>query len=329
MPLLATPGFNTRGSYPYMLCGWRTHSEIPLSCVPTSANDGGTVDVTIEIATGHSPIAKRADRIVFQHTTKHSLIAIKDVADFEIRGGRQIRVWPAAGATRKNVEIFLLGPAWATLCHQRGVLPLHASAIVTRTGITAFAGHSGTGKSTAAALLDLMGYELIADDILPVNFNQNSTPGAWPYLRRLKLSRDYIVRLGLTPGEIVSETLDTNRNFVLPKRTGNDKWRKLNRLYLLESHVTDSQSPIEQLTGAAAVRVLVDQTYHFNFVLGSRRLGDHLAFCARLASKIPIYCLRRLLLPEAGKKVGSVIREHLESTECNTRQNPPVESSLF
>ena len=107
---------------------------------------------------------------------------------------------------QKDIEIFLFGPVWATLCHQRGMLPLHASAIVTKGGITAFAGHSGAGKSTTAALLSSLEYELIADDILPVSFNHNSVPGAWPYLRRLKLRGDSINQLGLTPTEQVSET---------------------------------------------------------------------------------------------------------------------------
>jgi hypothetical protein len=66
----------------------------------------------------------------------------QDIADFEIRGGRQIRVWPAAAAVQKDIEIFLFGFAWASLCHQRGILPLHARAVVTGKGIPAFAGHS-------------------------------------------------------------------------------------------------------------------------------------------------------------------------------------------
>ena len=202
-------------------------------------NDEGNPDVTIEVATGRSPMAKSTGRYVFQHTPECSFIRIEDVADFEISGGRQIRVWPAAGTTQRDIEIFLLGPAWATLCHQRGMLPLHASAIVTGMGITAFAGHSGTGKSTTAAMLNSLGYELIADDILPVSFNQNSIPGAWPYLRRLKLHRDPIDQLALPPGERVSETLDKEKYFVHPKRAADDKWRRLERLYLLENNGTD------------------------------------------------------------------------------------------
>jgi hypothetical protein len=312
-PLLLKADFATRATHTYVLCGWRTHSELTLTSVPTSVNDGGNPDVIIEVATGHSPMPKRACRFVFQHSSECSLIRIEGVADFEIREGRQIRVWPAMGSKQKDIEIFLLGFAWATLCHQRGMLPLHASAIVTGNGITAFAGHSGAGKSTTAALLDSLGYELIADDILPVSFNQNSIPGAWPYLRRLKLRRDPIIQFGFTPAELVSETLDKEKYFVRPKRTGDEIWRRLERLYLLERDVTDTHAPIEQITGADAVHTLVDQTYHFDFILGTRRLGDHLAFCARLASKILIYRLRWSPLSDVGKKLGSLICAHLEA----------------
>jgi hypothetical protein len=294
-----------------MLCGWRTLSEIPLTGVPTLATDGGKPDVVIRVASGHSSVSKRSSRFVFQHTTECSFIRIGDVADFEIRDGWQIRVWPAAGVTQKDIEIFLFGPAWATLCHQRGMLPLHASAIVTGTGITAFAGHSGAGKSTTAALLNSLGYELISDDILPVSFDQNSIPGAWPYLRRLKLHRNPIAQLAFTPTEVVSETRDKQRYFVHPIHTGDAKWRRLERLYVLGNEGTDLQAPIEQIIGADAVRALVDQTYHFDFIRGTRLFGEHLAFCTQLASKILIYRLRRSPI-NTGDKLRSIICAHLE-----------------
>ena len=301
----------TRATHSYMLCGWHTCSDIPLTGVPKSARGGESVDIVIQIAPGDSPIAKNEGRFI-EHSVEYSLIKIENVADFEIRGGRKIRVWPTAGAKQKDIEIFLFGPVWATLCHQRGVLPLHASAIVTKGGITALAGHSGAGKSTAAATLSSLGYELLADDMLPVSFNQNSIPGAWPYLRRLKLHRDPIIQLAFTPTEMVGETLDKEKYFVRPKRTGDDRWRRLERLYLLENNETASHVPIEQITGADAVRALVDQTYHFNFILDTRRFGDHLAFCTRLASKILIYRLRRSPFGDAGEKLGSLISAHLE-----------------
>jgi hypothetical protein len=304
--------FSKRATHAYTLCGWHTRSDIPLTSVPTSVRGGESVDVLIQIAPGESPLAKNGGRGVFEHSAECSLIRIEGVADFEVKGGQQIRIWPAAGATQKDIEIILSGPAWATLCHQRGMLPLHASAVVTKGGITAFAGHSGAGKSTTAALLSSLGYELVADDILPVSFNGNSIPGAWPYLRRLKLQGEPIIHLGLTPTEPVGEKLDKEKYFVLPKCAGDDKWSRLDRLYLLEMDPTDSRVSIDRITGAEAVRTLIDQTYHFNFILGIGRFRDHLAFCTHLASKIAVYRLRRPRSFGAGKELGSLICAHLE-----------------
>jgi hypothetical protein len=309
------PISGTITGHSYLLCGWHTRSDIPLTGVPKSTRAGEEVDIVIQIAPGDPPIAKNEAGFI-NHSIEYSLIKIENVADFEIRGGRKIRVWPAAGAKQKDIDIFLFGPVWATLCHQRGVLPLHASAIATKGGITALAGHSRAGKSTAAATLSSLGYELLADDILPVSFNQNSIPGAWPYLRRLKLHRDAITQFAFTPTEMVGETLDKEKYFVRPRRTGDDTWRRLERLYLLENSETASHVPIEQITGADAVRALVDQTYHFNFILDTGRFGDHLAFCTRLASKILIYRLRRSPFGNGGEKLGSLIFAHLEGARA-------------
>jgi hypothetical protein len=237
---------------------------------------------------------------------------LQDVADFEVSGGRRIRIWPAAETVQKDIEVLLFGPVWATLCHQRGTLPLHASAIVTKRGIAAFAGHSGAGKSTTAALLGSLGYELVADDILPVSFNRDLVAGAWPYLRRLKLHGEPIIQLALTPTEPVSEKLDKERYFVRPKYASDDKWIRLERLYLLEMDTTESRVSIDRITGAEAVRALIDQTYHFNFILGSGQVRDHFEFCTQLASKIAVYRLRRSRSFGAGKELGSIVCAHLE-----------------
>jgi hypothetical protein len=297
-----------------MLCGWQTRSDIPLTSLPTSVCGGANVDILIQIAAGNPPTMKSAGRVVFEHSLERSLIRIQDVANFEVRDGRQIRVWPAPGAAQKDIEIFLFGVAWATLCHQRGMLPLHASAIATPQGITAFAGHPGAGKSTVAAMMSALGYQLVTDDILPVSFDRNSIPGAWPYLRRLKLQKDPIIQLALTPTEMVSETLDTEKFFVRPNCIADDKWRRLQRIYLLESDPTCSRISIDRITGAGAVHTLIDQTYHFAFILGSRRLSDHLKLCTKLVSKIAVYRMRRSPSFCAGRELASIICAHLEST---------------
>ena len=61
------------------------------------------------------------------------------------------------------------------------------------------------------------------------------------------------------------------------------------------------------------MRVLIDQTYHFSFILGTRRLGDHLEFCTKLAANIVIYRLRQWRLNNVGEELGPLLCEHLET----------------
>jgi hypothetical protein len=311
--LLQRAELNKNTGYNYLLCGWRTASDVPLTSVPSVVFDGARIDVLIQIAGECSPIAKNMGSFVFQHSLERSLIRIGNVADFEITMGRQIRIWPAERSTQKDVEIFLFGPAWATLCHQRQILPLHASAIVSGGGVTAFAGHSGVGKSSIAALMSSLGYKLLADDILPISFNRNLVPGAWPYLRRLKLKTDAISAFALTATETVSETLDKAKYFVLPRYSAENEWSRLDRFYVLEIDSAETRVAVDQLSGADAVSALIDQTYHFRFVMDSGRLGEHLALCTELASKIAVYRLRRSPSLVADQELGSFICAHLES----------------
>jgi hypothetical protein len=248
---------------------------------------------------------------VFEHSAAQSLIKIEEIAEFEVSEGRRIRVWLGPGAARKDAEIFLLGPAWASLCHQRGLLPLHASAIRTARGLVAFSGHSGAGKSTTAAAMVASGYELVTDDVLPISLNRDASPGAWPYLRRMKLRSDPIAQLALSPIEVVSTRLDREKKFVRPQLAAADEWVRLERIYLLDTGLGASRT-IHRLVGADAVRALVDQTYHFAFVLKSGRFRDHLEMCAHIASRVPIYRLPRLVGLDMENRLAAVIRRHLD-----------------
>jgi hypothetical protein len=310
--LLQKVGVSKRGVYTYSLCGLHTRSDIPLTSISSSQSAGASADILIQIAPGHPPAAKNLNRGVLEHSGEGWLIKIQGVADYEVIRGREIRVWPATGATQKDIEIFLSGLVWATLCHQRGLLPLHASAVTTKGGIVAFAGPSGSGKSTTAALMGTLGYELVTDDMLPISFNREAVPGAWPYLRRLKLHDRAVVQLALTSTDVVSEELDKEKYYVCPKNVADDKWNRLDRIYLLENDSPNSRASIEQITGAETVRALVDQTYYLDFVLDSQLFRDHLALCTQLASKIPIYRLRLSPSLRIEEKFGSLVRAHLE-----------------
>ena len=119
-----------------------------------------------------------------------------NTARYLVRGGREIVVDPSPGGSERNLRLFLLGSALGILCHQRGLLPLHANAIVVEGGAVAFAGHSGAGKSTLAAHFQRSGYEVLCDDVCMISFDEAGRPFAWPGLPRLKLWGDAAAAFG-------------------------------------------------------------------------------------------------------------------------------------
>ena len=79
---------------------------------------------------------------------------------------------------------------------------------------------------------------------------------------------------------MVSEAFDNEKYFVYPKHAADDQWSRLDRIYLLEIDPTCPHVSIDRITGAEAVGALIDQTYHFNFIVDSGRVRDHLVLCA-------------------------------------------------
>jgi hypothetical protein len=279
-------------TYDYILCGWHTRSSIPLTRVPTFASDGGDADIIIRVGEGQ-PSTSPEPRLCSAQ-----------------RWPIRILVWPSPTAAQKDIEIFLLGQAWGVLCHQRRILPLHASAILTGNCVTAFAGDSGTGKSTTAALMSLLGYDVVADDILPISFDQQFVPGAWPYLRRLKLAGGDLDEVIAGPTEPVSENLDKERFFFCPQSGADDAWRRLERVLLLEIDDSLSFPLIDRVAGAEAVQALVEHTYNFHYVLESGGIPENFALCTEIASKVGIYRLRRPPSPRVGTEIVELIRDH-------------------
>ena len=99
--------------------------------------------------------------------------------------GREIwSRWPEP-ATLADTETYFVGPVLGFSLRLRGVLCLHASAVVIDGLAVALAGGSSAGTSTTAAAFALAGYEVMSDDLVAVRGteSQPSVAPAYPYLK--------------------------------------------------------------------------------------------------------------------------------------------------
>jgi hypothetical protein len=110
--------------------------------------------------------------------------------------GEQVTIECLPGADPRNITDMITSRVMTIVIYQRGLLPLHASAVSIGGGIVALSGTSGVGKSTLAAALGESGHVVVSDDMLPVKALAGQIPIAWPGAARLKLSQEALDYLG-------------------------------------------------------------------------------------------------------------------------------------
>ena len=136
------------------------------------------------------------------------LLRLDGIANYLISDGDTITIEPASQSREEDIRLFLLGSSFGALLHQRGVLPLHGSAIETQYGAVVFVAPSGVGKSTLAAAFYQRGYRVLSDDICVITMGQGK-PMVNPAYPRIHLWADVLDRLEQAlPRLIVQAKLD-------------------------------------------------------------------------------------------------------------------------
>jgi len=70
--------------------------------------------------------------------------------------------------THADAVVYLLGPVLGFVMRLRGIVPLHASAVVVGNRGVLFLGDAGAGKSTTAAAFATLGYPVLSDDVVRI-----------------------------------------------------------------------------------------------------------------------------------------------------------------
>jgi hypothetical protein len=221
------------------------------------------------------------------------MLSIANAGRYLVRGGGEIIVDPAGADSERRTRLFLLGSALGILCHQRGLLPLHANAIVSNGGAVAFAGSSGAGKSTLAAFFARAGHEVLCDDVCVIGFDEAGRPFAWPGLPRLKLWGDAAATFGHDRDtlEPVVEGLD---KYQVPLgRGGAARPIPFRRLYVLSRNEEGGGGSVERLQGRAAMEAVMAQTYRGLYLGPMGLTARHFQLAAALLGHAEVYAASR------------------------------------
>jgi hypothetical protein len=224
----------------------------------------------------------------------HASLMVPGVARYRVCDGRAVLVEPDPNADPALVRLFILGSVMAIVCHQRGLIPLHASAIEYAGEAIAFVGHPGDGKSTLAAHCLAHGpVRLIADDLVAVFFDQSGRPWVNPGMPSVKLWRDTLEALGRSSEGLQRDWFRADK-FHLPicvQRS--ERPLPLSRIYVLAEDDDAGPGRIEPIKGAAAAAALIVHTSGIEKLVGMSDRPGHFAMTAQLAAKISVRLLAR------------------------------------
>ncbi|OKH32522.1 hypothetical protein NIES2101_40600 [Calothrix sp. HK-06] len=118
-----------------------------------------------------------------------------DIGKFCLKQGYEIIVEPLPEVDEGILRTVLLGPILCILLRQRGLLVLHASAVNIKGKAIAFIGSSGWGKSTLATAFHTGGYDVLCDDVMPVQISTRQ-PLVFPAYPQFKVWKDAATSLG-------------------------------------------------------------------------------------------------------------------------------------
>lgn len=238
-------------------------------------------------------------------------MAVPGVAQLHVSGGALIIIEPAPGAALDDVRAYLLGSAMGALLHQRGCLPLHASAVTIGERAVAFCGTSGAGKSTLALALVRRGHRLICDDIAAVTIADDG-PHIRPGLANLKLWRDSLEAAGETPAAL-EPVLAAMDKYKLPVAAlAPDAPYRLDRVMSL-AFADDPEPLITPLAGAAGAAALVANSFRGQLVAPMGIARAHFERCVALAGAARVARLSRPRSLAAIDDVCAAIERALEN----------------
>jgi hypothetical protein len=207
---------------------------------------------------------------------------VAEVGKFFIQRGREVVIDPVLGVEEALLRTILLGPILSILLRQRGLLVLHASCVDINNKAVAFMGGSGWGKSTLAAAFHTKGYDILTDDVMPIEFVSDS-PIVIPAYPQFKLFPEAVASLGQDTERLSPVFQNSPKLSYKFERGFQQTPLPLQQIYVLDK---GSAHKITKLQPQEAFVELVRHTRAISLVTNPQFVTSHMRLCSELIKNV-------------------------------------------
>ncbi|PLZ89072.1 hypothetical protein CEN44_13955 [Fischerella muscicola CCMEE 5323] len=254
----------------YNLC---IASEFPF---PELIETEGEPDVIVRFG-------KIDDVTAIQHDGGKNFVGeIPEVGKCFIKDGREIVISPLPNVDESLLRTVLLGPILCVLLRQRGLLVLHASCIRINHKCVAFMGGSGWGKSTLAAAFHQKGYNVLTDDVMPIEITAGQVL-VLPAYPQFKVFPEALISLGHETKNLSPIYQNASKLSYKFAHGFQQTPLPLQRIYVLDK---GSEHLITKMLPQAAFVELVRHTRAINLLTEKEFIASHLRLCSELIKSV-------------------------------------------
>lgn len=263
-----------------------------------------TPDVSVrfgEVPAHISEKAREQQTDIFITSTEYYL-HINDIASYYAANGHEVIIEPLPDADEKSIRLFFLSNAMAAILYQRGLIPMHASAIYDEGGIVLFMGDSGAGKSTTVATLQAKGYRIFSDDIC-VPVQEDGVLKAFAAYPMMKLWKDTFEKVNIgsydEENRVRPEMEKYHRSFA---ESFDIQAQPIKYIFILEkkSSFDENDSPLDReldygrsIQGIEAFKHLQNYAYRLPYIDAMGLKKTYFELLSTLSNHIPVVLISR------------------------------------
>lgn len=240
------------------------------------------------------------------------LLLINEHLRLQAIRGKDIRIDRNSEVEDDEIRVYLLASVFGAIAHQRGLLPIHASAIEYEGKAYLFTGLTGSGKSSIAAGFHEKGYNVYAEDLSSIVIGEEHSPQLNFGSIRIKLWADTMKQLGLDTSKYARIRSGLEKFSYPIQKPLNTSTIPVERIYIITPSQQASTQFIE-LNKKDRFRYTLAHTFRQRLIGGLGVEVAHFRMCEQLSNSISAFEFLRPIENGHVTDTVSILEQHIKN----------------